>query len=336
MNLMSCQTAKIFIAILTLFFCGRLFAGAVSGGGGKAIVCRNESNQILSAELLDIYEAKLLWGHSIKESTDSYQEQVETALQVLPTSNRGQIVKYLNIVQNRMKFLPEGTALSPVNDAILIAFPKNCTAEQLANYISDQIILIDSEIWNELNATNKAALIMHEAVYASDRSLGSTTDSRRARRIVGQLFSTETNLEPIDENLPASPLFCHSTWLGANQFWAYKNAEDNWVLQFKIIGGRYPISKKTLVMTDKIIDFNLNGQTPEVGAGVHHYNFNYKIESLFDENDWFSLVWNFSDASIPGTVKADYSLYTTHLTDNSIIPSGTHGSFYECETSTQK
>lgn len=53
------------------YFKALALAGAVDGGGGKGVVCRDQSGKISSAELLDLYEGRVQFGFNIPSSPDS-------------------------------------------------------------------------------------------------------------------------------------------------------------------------------------------------------------------------------------------------------------------------
>ena len=57
--------------------------GAVSGGGGKGVVCRRVDNSILSVRLLDLWEAETLYGETPILATGQLAADVEHALQGL-------------------------------------------------------------------------------------------------------------------------------------------------------------------------------------------------------------------------------------------------------------
>jgi hypothetical protein len=233
-------------------------AGAISGGGGKAVVCRDSNGAIKSATTLDLYEGKILYSLYLPESDDPVDVQVKKALTVIPTNSdpswgggmipinyeRKFVEDYTVSVRQNMH-ISYGTVLQPIDDANVVAIPRGCQAEQLANYFNDHNILINGDIWDKLSATAKASLILHEAVYANERSLGATT-SLRSRHIVASLFDPTTKWVDILDGLPANPLNCFS---GNASFYAYK-LSGHWILQFTNIGEGAVMSKKTVTLSD--------------------------------------------------------------------------------------
>lgn len=46
--------------LMFLFLNMQVYAGEKGGNGGDGIICRNSSGQVISAELLDYYEARVM------------------------------------------------------------------------------------------------------------------------------------------------------------------------------------------------------------------------------------------------------------------------------------
>jgi formylglycine-generating enzyme required for sulfatase activity len=73
--------------------------------------------------------------------------------------------------------------------------PSSCSGgtiayEQLVNYKTDGFLLVQSNIFDSLSDSAKAALVFHEAVYKYRRDITGDTNSVNSRRIVGLIFST--------------------------------------------------------------------------------------------------------------------------------------------------
>lgn len=230
--------------------------GGVDGGGGKSVVCRNDQQQIISAQSLDLYEGRTLYGLHIQTSDESMNLQIEKALKTF-AGDQSIIKYYVSIVKEKMTLLPAGTQLSEVSDSYDIVFPKGCKSEQLARYYSDEKIFVNSDIWSLLSQTDKAALILHEAIYKVNRMYGAM-DSRQSRHIVMSLFDANTKWIDPEQNVPSDALNCISM-NGALFMYAYRNPNNNWVLQFKVLGGTTIVSKKQATLNSNpqnTFDFN--------------------------------------------------------------------------------
>ena len=83
---------KTFIASILLFYSSFSFANAkVVGNGGEVIACRDLSGKLVSIELLDIFEARILRGQKMDlgGSQLSLNEKVEIALSRIARRDQG-------------------------------------------------------------------------------------------------------------------------------------------------------------------------------------------------------------------------------------------------------
>ena len=261
-------------------------AGGVDGGGGKSIVCRDTAGAIKSAEVLDLYEGRVLFGLNIQESNEPRTTQIKNALNAIPVNSRGLIEVYVNQVQKNMKITPAGTQLLQIDDSFEVIVPNGCAAEQAANYYNDKMILVSGDIWASLSETGKAALILHEAVYAANRIVGAT-NSRQSRHIVANIFDPSTKWTDIKDQLPQQALTCVSMG-GGLLMWAYQDQNNSWTLQFQILGKSYVMSKKTFNVMNADFDFNEAKNFPIkqgddlVGTGTSTTGF---ARSVFEDDD---------------------------------------------------
>lgn len=250
-------------------------SGGVDGGGGGSIVCRDAQGKITSAEILDLYEGRVQYSYIQRISQDSVDKQVEDVVERLSfgrgPSFKSYLMSYARFVSNSKVILPDGTGLLPVNDANNIIVPKNCQIEQLANFTNQNQVLVNGEIYNALDNTNKAALIVHEALYKIFRMYG-TTNSTRARKSVALGFSniditSKPNCEPaescgalmqdIKADLPSKYYECHtlpnsngSPYPGSH-FYAYNDKNGQLVFQFDYLDGQLMLTKSKIYI-DKI------------------------------------------------------------------------------------
>jgi hypothetical protein len=263
--------------LFSLYFVGTMAnaVGGVDGGGGKSVVCRDSQGKIISAELLDLYEGRVQYSLAPKVSSDSIERQIDDVVERLSAGRdynfRTTLMKHTRFVSEAKVILPEGTGLLPVDDAYNVIVPKNCQIEQLANFTNQNQILVNGEIYNSLNDTNKAALIVHEALYKIFRIYGST-NSIRARKSVALGFSTidlngnpncerEGNCERVVENviadLPSKYLDCHTlpnsngSPFPGSHFYAFNDENGELVFQFDYLDGELMLTKSK-VYVDKI------------------------------------------------------------------------------------
>jgi hypothetical protein len=89
------------------------------------------------------------------------------------------------------------------NDATPVyQLEKDCNFEQVATYgydneIGNWNLRVSKEIFNsdKFSNTDRAALLIHEAIYTLDRQFNGATNSQRTRRIIMDLFSARDTLK---------------------------------------------------------------------------------------------------------------------------------------------
>jgi hypothetical protein len=228
-----------------------LTSGGVDGGGGNAVVCRDNANKITSAEVLDIYEGRVQYGVTPLPSLGTVEEQVHEVLTRLgkgnlPNSFAQMLHNGATWVLQKKVMLPDGTGLTIIDDSFPDVLPKDCKIEQLANWTPQDQVLVDTEIWNSLSDTNKAALVAHEILYYFYRIYGAE-DSVRVRESVARAFAGAEAVD-VKQDLPADHLLCFSEaepgkTMPPNIFRAFNKADGMLVLQLEVLGGQLMITK---------------------------------------------------------------------------------------------
>jgi hypothetical protein len=160
--------------------------GGVSGGGGNAFVCSDESGHITSVELVDLYEGRL--GKDVKYlplSGNMDEDFQFLAKRIHPDNLKAQDNMLFEYEQLKSHFidLPADAELYETNDVMLTFKPKNCKLQPIVNFFARNRILIDRELYNRLDYRNQLALHLHEVLYLHERE-GGIKDSRYARQIV--------------------------------------------------------------------------------------------------------------------------------------------------------
>lgn len=190
---------------------------AVVGNGGDVVVCYDATHKIVSAELLDYYEARELSVPAvILEMGDaqlSWQKKVEVVLRRLSKLDPTRQLKYLKRAQQFVMDETSGMApdaifkrnitLKDTDDSYHIAVPDGCQVEQVAIQIHNDLpgrptFTIDRELWDLLDEANKAGLVLHEIIYEELLSLGAK-NSYNARyansSLAGEQFKKTTQSE---------------------------------------------------------------------------------------------------------------------------------------------
>lgn len=217
--------------------------GGVGDGGGNAVVCRSSDRKVLSAKFLDVYEARIdaeIRGKPFRispefDGLDYFQiakslaakadeglgaTQMGLSFTADSPSHLKVIPGYPNAITTRMAsmlefqsvlFLPDSVSLPPLNDYKPKFLPKEngCKIERAAFY-NDKTgeTLISAEIWNAFDSVDKAAVLLHETLYASVR-MNYEFNSDRVRLAVGHLVQGN-KLESIIQGIPKEFYFCES------------------------------------------------------------------------------------------------------------------------------
>jgi hypothetical protein len=194
----------LFVMLIFSIFQARA-RGHDQGNGGVGVFCENSEGQ-KNLQLFDLYEGQILLGLTpvatgadfkrvaslmLTKFSDLFPDQkMEDELQ----NNLSETIQKLNI-------LPSGVGLELTEDVGNFIRPKSCDIVQIVNYRNTGEVYIDSDLWNILDSTHKAASLVHEAIYWYLRQAGNEIDrqtgklkrveldSARVRKIVSYLFS---------------------------------------------------------------------------------------------------------------------------------------------------
>lgn len=221
---------------------GRQFAGALalsvlainsawaaegdrSGNGGVGVVCRDPHGKILNAQMLDIFEGENMDQNPLQYSQSGLDVNTMIRLAALQMISNAQFTKdfqtELAKVKANIVILPStDVGLTPTNDAFPALYKKGCAFEQVANYMNDGKIRVDREIYNQLDKLNRAALYVHEAVYALSRNRVGETNSIRSRKLTAQVMADNSDAGVIGELMtqletpPTPPTPPETDWVG--------------------------------------------------------------------------------------------------------------------------
>lgn len=186
------------LSFALLFICSEAFAGSESHGG-SSIVCRSRRGAIISTELTDSYEQgefRLIPPET--SETDVYY----AALNRLSFRPDIQVwlKEALTSFQSWVK--PSDGALPRVADlGRARRLLPGCEYRQLAIFDGSRI-LVDPELYSKLPSRDRAALLIHEAIYYIARNFkgAEIIDSSWARVVTGELIS-QRNFEDSDSVL---------------------------------------------------------------------------------------------------------------------------------------
>lgn len=215
---MDLKTLKALTILFTIAFTTNAFAGAVSGGGGKAVVCRNPDGSIRSAEALDLWEARVIYNREIIRSERTVAELVEEGIERLkfsylpgigPWSEDGKnVIERLDLATKGLRGASpalekaqvqrlSGVTLTNSADSFELARPSECQVEQVVQAVDrPSRFLINQEIYEALDNVNQAALILHEGLYSVLRRDHGESSSLRTRRAVGMVMAGQSFQDP--------------------------------------------------------------------------------------------------------------------------------------------
>ncbi len=253
-------------------------SGPSTSGGGFAFVCRNGTDQIVSSELLDLYEARTVYGFELMKSSGNvmrdYVRAVKNGYRLQgshPHITEQEMIENVEKFQKITIWLSEDEKLPNLDDlGLKISVPLGCKIEPLAIFYDlENIVVIDREIWNVMDSLSKSALVIHEIYYRYYRHLtiDPDTNSLEARLITASDFST--NLVPVRSGIPLKSSYgelldaCHfnqgyetsCSELTTYHIFSTDNDSDerqNLRIQFTSLAGRPLISQTTVDLPQRV------------------------------------------------------------------------------------
>lgn len=171
-------------------------AGGESSSGGGAMVCRDAQGNIVSAQLLDLWEIQFNKNHAeVIRTEEDIETQIANTIERVKVGVGSGAAEELRAaiteLRSQIMEVKPGIELSPPYDALNDFVQSGCKLEGVALY-SDRRgqLFINPEILKALPKTDQAALLVHEAVYRAKRRSFKDTNSIPSRETVGWLFST--------------------------------------------------------------------------------------------------------------------------------------------------
>ena len=143
------------------------------GNGGDAVVCRDKSGNIISAEIADYYEARVTRGIKTDLGTGSnWLTRVgvaTTRLERLDPARANLISTRASTFLSEANFV-KGSDFPSIPDTGGIVAPTGCHIEQIAiqkapEFPEDKRYMVNQDIWNKFDLTSQAGLVLHETIY---------------------------------------------------------------------------------------------------------------------------------------------------------------------------
>lgn len=257
----------------------RVGRGGMDGGGGNAVVCRDNEGRVTRAKLLDLFEGEALEdlvpqkfdeslsfeeiaklvaknidrggsgnSHSCTSTTSSGGVVIERTVQIGPLLSSESTTNWVEYVLKNYKVLPAEVGLEPIADSGHFIFPRDCKIEQVAVYRDDSNrIFFVNDIWMALDKVHKAALIVHEALYKNLRS-PKEMNSDRTRKAVAHAFSG-FEFKPLLDGIPeGNMIVCTSNDEDQKHRFVLRRhpqSKNHALLHFVLFDGFVPLSKLT-------------------------------------------------------------------------------------------
>jgi hypothetical protein len=187
-----------FAGLILLLVSHAAHAGNRVGNGGNVLECAKPVDRP-KAELLDFYEAQERGGTLIKSDETDYKKILSARLAALEKNAPKLAEQYRRraaSIESEFSFKPD-IALTDTKDSLHVGVPSKGDCKVKQTVIRQGLALsgekrfaIDKEAWDQLDARNRAGLILHEIIYEHFFKLGAE-DSRTARRLNGLVFSEE-------------------------------------------------------------------------------------------------------------------------------------------------
>jgi hypothetical protein len=190
-------------AMLILFAVIAHSTGHERGNGIEAIVCRNTTGVIESAELFDFHEARELRAVEQDLGADSLsvKEKVELVIQRLqPISPK----RYERYRKDAALFMRENgfvnaMAISPNQDPRGNNLQPGCGVERIADRVESSPLLpshyyINEEVWNHFDNNSKAGLILHQVIFKEALTFG-VQNSLGTRYLNSRLTSKDNGFD---------------------------------------------------------------------------------------------------------------------------------------------
>jgi hypothetical protein len=193
------------IFLVALIFLAPLsHAGNKTGNGGGGWVCRDNHGHIQWSELVDLYEATYEHGLALKRPFGTYEQMVDEAVKRIKFPydwdwfGLKEVARYVS----KTEYLRESATnvtyvnhpLPIINDSLYSVIPRaslcargHISFEQIVNFQDDGKIWVQRQLFQSLSEQSRAALVVHEGLYAWARPR--IRDSINIRKLIGIVFS---------------------------------------------------------------------------------------------------------------------------------------------------
>ncbi len=202
---MSLQHCTLKAALAASFWIAALpalpaFAGGQDvGNGGNVVFCPATESRQQSVEVLDYHEGRVLRGFTPRFET-STEDPTEKAIRILERLKQMLPHEVESVQMMARSFTKEALFLAneelvDVGDSYHASVPEGCKVYQTViqrtpKFPEDKRYIVNQELWSQMNADQKAGMILHEVIYR--RAIeGGAKDSQNVRYINALWSSAE-------------------------------------------------------------------------------------------------------------------------------------------------
>ena len=180
--------------------------GGSDGGGGKGVVCREADGTVKSVELLDLWEARTIYGRQVLPLTGDFETAFRAAAKRLQNVRfsvseiTGQEDIWFRTAQSLLLTRHSaavhhmrGVSLTLTEDSYEDVRPLEtsfCKVEQIVNFKSaPNFTYVNDDLFEKMDLANQVALGLHEVYYNDLREYFGEKNSLRTRRAVGYVMT---------------------------------------------------------------------------------------------------------------------------------------------------
>lgn len=196
----ACRVPAIAIGLFLSILLSSPSEAGTATHGGSVVICR-EMGELREVRFLDLFEGELQ-GRMGLQASASFQETLDFAIDRAKKIAPGAWYLHMALdegVKAALQLLWFVPGVESVPDSGPITpLPQGCRVAQIATYDYRSQILIDQGLWNDLSNRDRAALILHEVLFAVQRSVklippDTNYHSTSTRELVSLLLTPSTN-----------------------------------------------------------------------------------------------------------------------------------------------
>ena len=170
------------------------------GNGGFGRVCLDAEKQIVSATVLDVYEAQVESASS-EDIVDADADRIyDRAYSRLKNVNKASAEEF----QTKFAQLKTLASAYPVDKSpdskdifTLVEAGQGCHFEQIFNFVNEKTMFVNGNVYRKMTEADHAILFIHETIYWMARVHGGEENSNDVRPFVANLVMKKRQMKRI-------------------------------------------------------------------------------------------------------------------------------------------